>query len=376
MKILLIGNINSIWVRLYIEKVLLKIKDVKIYILSFKNINADNKKYFKQYKHKINIFENTQGKYLKAVKAYLWCKHNSRDGKFDFLHIHYMPNVVVSFLCKVLCSKYANNVILTYYGSDLFDKSAIKKYAHAMLIKSAKYVTMATNNMIKTFNDIYKFKFENKVRKIAFGLETISEIDKIFEEADSVKKCKEKYGIDVNKKSIAIGYNGRETQRHIDIIDEIIKLDETERSNLCLIVHLGYNLSSDEYRKKIIKKLDESKTDYVVIDDFLDKKELAELRVATDIIIHAQPSDAFSASIQEVIYAEGILINPIWIVYEELDEENVKYYKFSEIKEIHETLRLCRLTKEEKIKNRDAIKRLSSWEYNCKLWNDLYIGVN
>ena len=43
MKILLVGNINSIWVRLYIEKVLLKISQVKIYVLTFENYNIDNK---------------------------------------------------------------------------------------------------------------------------------------------------------------------------------------------------------------------------------------------------------------------------------------------------------------------------------------------
>ena len=269
MKILLVGNINSIWVRLYIEKVLLKISQVKIYVLTFENYNIDNK-YTEQFGNNIKIFENKQNKWIKAIKSILWCKKNTKDDKFDFIHIHYMPNIAVTLICRILCHAYANEVILTYYGSDLFDKSILKKYVHKILLKKAKFITMATNNMINTFYDIYRGEFKSKIRKISFGFETIDEIEKIIKDKNSVKFCKEQYGINPYKKSIAIGYNGRETQKHIAVIEEIAKLDKKFKNDICVVIHLGYNLSSDDYRKQIIKKLNEIHVEYVIIDNFLD----------------------------------------------------------------------------------------------------------
>lgn len=70
--------------------------------------------------------------------------------------------------------------------------------------------------------------------------------------------------------------------------------------------------------------------DYVIVDQMLPLESIGKLRVATDIFVHAQTTDALSGTIRECIFSEAILINPIWIRYQEYEKLGVDYIEYEQ----------------------------------------------
>ena len=88
---------------------------------------------------------------------------------------------------------------------------------------------------------------------------------------------------------------------------------------------MTYGLTA-EYLNQIIDHLKKTGLSYIILSDFLTKKEVAKLRLITDIAINISISDAYSASVQEQIYAENIVITGNWLPYDYLKECKYLFY--------------------------------------------------
>ena len=98
------------------------------------------------------------------------------------------------------------------------------------------------------------------------------------------------------------------------------------------------------------------------------------LRLATDIFVHAQESDAFSASIQECVYGGSILINPSWIMYKEFDNVGIDYLTYNSYEQIGEYINNI-IDKKVDINNSDKVHLLYdkySWQAVKEDWLKLY----
>ena len=176
-------------------------------------------------------------------------------------------------------------------------------------------------------------------------------------------KCKKHFGLAADKMSIAIGYNGHRRHQHLKVIDEFSKLSISQKNKLQLIIHfVGYDdLAYEELLKNALKNCG---IEYVFIARSLDFSEIAVLRLATDIFIHAQTTDGLSGSIRECLYAGTIVVNPVWIEYGELKKIGVEYIEYQEFSELNDIIENCI---QEKIsinleKNRELIYDHYSWE--------------
>ena len=171
-----------------------------------------------------------------------------------------------------------------------------------------------------------------------------------------------------------IGYNGSIRQNHLKVINELSTLDNETLNKLNIVIQLSYGLTSDEYRQNIIDEISKINVKHVIIDDFLNKEKSAMLRIATDIFIHAQESDAFSASIQECVYGGAVLINPEWIVYKEFDDIGIDYIKYDSFDELPFIIKDIS-DGNVNIYNADKVKELYekySWNAVKKDWLKLY----
>ena len=82
-----------------------------------------------------------------------------------------------------------------------------------------------------------------------------------------------------------------------------------------------------------------------LLRQLLDEEKMAKLRCISDIMLHAQPTDAFSASVQECLYCGAIVFNGAWLVYNELDEIDARLVPFSDyhqLEQLHQYLHECR----------------------------------
>ncbi|WP_294464380.1 glycosyltransferase [uncultured Anaerofustis sp.] len=378
MKILIIGNANSFWIKEYVEYILPG-SDNEVFIAGKSVVNKDFNDFYN--KNNINILETNHGTFLfdripklkTLVNMYRKVKKEADNGMFDVIHIHSVPsNFMVTFLNKFIV-RFGKRIVCTFWGSDLLSKTKEQLMKAIPCLDKAKCISYSSDGMDRYFHDVFGDIYNDKIVRAKFGISIYDVIDKV-KSHKSKDECKEFFGIEKDKISVMIGYNGSIRQNHLKVINELSTLDNETLNKLNIVIQLSYGLTSDEYRQNIIDEISKINVKHVIIDDFLNKEKSAMLRNATDIFIHAQESDAFSASIQECVYGGAVLINPEWIVYKEFDDigiDYIKYRSFNELPLIIKDISDGNVN----IYNADKVKELYekySWNAVKKDWLKLY----
>ena len=228
---------------------------------------------------------------------------------YDVINIHY-PEYFYSFTVDLLKKK-CNKLIIAPWGSDVYRVSPMVRLFLRPLYKSADYVKGSEGRFMEDCVKYFKID-RNKLVNISIGSETIDYINDHIDKV-SAQEAKEIIGAS-GKYVITIGYNAAPEQNHIAVIDSILKIRDDLPRNLILILPLTYN-GNEEYKKIVKSKLDHSGVDYICFDSFLPVEDVFYLRLATDLFIHVQTTDANSASLQEYLLCKKTIINGVWLQY-------------------------------------------------------------
>ena len=136
-KILILGNAESMWVKEFIEFVLLGKTDQEIYVLA-KNSGGEFAEFYKN--NSVNLLQTDNPvKLIKNNKltTVINILHEVRRiKKFDVIHIHYLPLNMMSFIYSKFVLKYGNTVITSFWGSDLLQNDKPNKWQKKCLEKS------------------------------------------------------------------------------------------------------------------------------------------------------------------------------------------------------------------------------------------------
>lgn len=379
-RVLLIGEVDSIWTFKCIEKTGLS-DDNSIYLYD-PFPNTETKKY-KDLGVKIiddchlrHTDRKNKIQTLKYVTNYVSCikmlskKHNS----FDVVHINYAS--MEKILSIPYLRKISKKLVVTFWGSDLFRVSDFILKRYKAYFDKVDVITLSTNEMVSRFHDVYGDRYDSKLQRIRFGVDGFNYID-LFNSSENSKSF---FDLPLDKTIITIGYNGNVAQQHLKVIDELKLLPDNLQKKLFIIIPATYGLN-DEYKQNLIDSLDELVCDYRIFDKFMSDEELGQLRNATDYFIHSQITDALSASVQEYLYARKIVFNPTWIVYEDFDEVGVYYEKYGSFIELRQLLAnhietgINRETESNLIKNSEILSNLTSWNVVSSKWRELYSGL-
>lgn len=372
MKLLVFGDSNSIWVKEYIEYVLLsEAFDISIIC------NNGKGKYFDFYKknnikmitiglvekNRISYMVNRVVKYITIIRAV---------DRYDIIHVHYLDKFkgrAIKFF-----RKRATLIVGSFWGTDLLDEAQRMKRENYDFLGYYDKVTVSTTYLKEQF----KLQFPNydcqKLFLVKFG---VSRFDSIRELQGRYSKpdVKKELGILPEKWVITIGYNGSLGQQHLKVVEALKGLSKGVREKSVFVLPVTYpaDLNLKHYFDEVEMVLKKLELNYIVVEKYLTDVEVARLRYASDIFIHAQITDAFSASVQEYLYAGSILINPKWIKYGELKKSGIKYYEYSEFNEIPEIIENIFLGS--KVNNqevKDLLWEMSSWQAVKKNWLKLY----
>ncbi len=284
-------------------------------------------------------YEDTVGLRLFArmLKAfdYLWgalglCLKNS----FDIVDIHYPTRM--SFLAFPFLKRTTKNVVITPWGSDVLRvetpldiKLLTKMYSHA------KYVTIGKDSQMGRVA-IEKFKANpDKMVKLGWGGEFF---DYIQENSNllTTDEAKTRFGLG-DRYVITCGYNTQKEQKHEAIINAICEVKDQLPKNLTLLFPFTYGRSemSDKYTDSIKKKCELMGIDYVAVEEHLDMSDLLKLRMATDIFIHVQNTDAGSRCVMEYVCCNKKLVHGAWIKYAYLEDYAPScYFPVSKMEEL------------------------------------------
>ena len=365
MTILVLGEADSIWTMEYIQKVLLD-QSASTNICIF--THGDKGKYSELYdRNSIAVF--SYGELVNHKPRWCWygqlkkfAKEKQREiGTIDLLHIQYLS----IFNCLIFrsFSKMRMRRIVTMWGSDLLRANYLYLAIYKHIFRSVNTIHLLTKNMREFFVNKYGHKYDDKLEVFDFGCPMYESIDSI-RTTNSATECKKHFGIDENKIAVAIGYNGNLEQQHIKMIEPLAKLDEEYRKKLQLIIHFGYGMRRDDYLQDVVTCINQANISYVVIDRFLDKEELSKLRLAIDIFLYGQTTDALAASLVEYLYAGAICVKGRWLNYPDLTNRGVEFIEFDSFDEISGIMRNIFENDIDSIKNRYAKNKKIVWEFN------------
>src|SRR5690606_2459589 len=125
-----------------------------------------------------------------------------------------------------------------------------------------------------------------------------------------------------DKLMVTCGYNGSKAQQHSIIINAIRGMDEGIKAKIFLVFPMTYG-GDLNYLKSIQASLNGLQIPYLLISKSLSDVDVAKLRIETDITINIQISDAFSASLQEHLFAQNLLLVGDWLPYQILTDNQV-----------------------------------------------------
>ena len=265
--------------------------------------------------------------------------------------------------------------ITVFWGSDI--QAISKKDARKMecILKQSSAINLSTEPMRKAFAALFPDYKAMPVYQANFGSPAFPFIDNVVHKY-SRAECKEHFGLNPEKVCVAVGYNGKPSQQHIGAIRALAKLPVADKRRLQMLIHMGYGGQQD-YIRQVEVEAEKSGIEYKIMPQMLAMDEIALLRRATDIMLHAQTNDALSGTVRECIYAEAVLINPTWITYTEFDEMGVSYVKYASFDDIAGCLHSVLIGKTviDTEYNKRLVSTRFSWEAVRPAWLHMFETV-
>lgn len=276
-----------------------------------------------RYKGKVKILHfstimNRMFLYWSLIRLYF-------SGHFDIVDIHFPRGFVIHAM--PILKRMAKTILITPWGSDVMRVDDEKNIKYLTQIYSlANYVTVGKDTQIGQCI-ISKFKVNpNKLIKLGWGGEFF---DYIQEHSNDIttETAKARFGLN-GRFVITCGYNTQREQRHEDIVNAIYKVKDQLPEELTLLFPFTYGKTpkSDKYTNAIIEKTKDLGLNVVVVDHHLDMMDLLKLRMATDIFVHIQTSDAGSRCVMEYVLCNKKVVHGAWIKYEYLEKYRPSCY--------------------------------------------------
>lgn len=289
---------------------------------------------------------------------------------YDVVDIHFFGNFYYNSID--LIKKIEIKLKITLWGSDFYRASNIVREKQRPYYEKVDCIQIGTKDMKDDF--LFYFKnFEDKIQIAHFGITQFDLINRIDTDEDN-ESIKNHLGLPIDKKIITCGYNGSDGQQHLLILDALARLDVSVRNESFLLFPMTYGVT-DAILGRVKDKLKALNIDYLILTEDLTSQDVCRVRLATDIAINIQITDAFSASIQEHLYAKNVVIVGEWLPYSKLEENDVYYFKTSLTNlsdTIQEAITNFSRHKEKSSGNRDRMHQISSWDIVIGNWVSLY----
>lgn len=383
MKVCVIGDSNSIFIKQFIEYVLLDDPGNQIILIEENSTNPDYIQFYKEngvfLENRINKCNRITAKIPKirsTLGNYLWCKYILKKyGTFDLVHVHglnYSRGNVGLYLRKS-----TQKLAITVWGDELFraDKKMLRHYRK--YYDAADCITVSTSDMHRDFLTAYGHRYDKVLHMNKFAVGILDRIDEVRNTYGREMLCKE-FGIpDPNKLLVFMGHNGRPAQRHGELTKALEDLPQELKEQITLVYTMTYGVPNQSYLDNLTTRADTLGCSYVVLREFMNETTTAKLRSICDIMLHAQLTDAFSASLCESLYAGAVILNGSWLVYNDLPDCHQRFVEYDSMEEIPQKLSDVIHNyadyKEKASQNQAVIRSICSKEITTQRWKESLI---
>ncbi|MBQ2945375.1 MAG: hypothetical protein IJD95_02270 [Clostridia bacterium] len=318
MNALVLGNINSKWVKEYIEYVLLPI-GYEVDVVG----NEAQCKYSDFYKAEGVTVHKEFGPVGLAKKIPFARVMNSAKRiveKNSWKNYDVIVNIFVNHRDLRITQKLKGEntkTVLYYAGSDLLRKSKTDLLLNRILLRNPTKHVVGSAMLANAFQE--KYPKTDSAEIIRFGISAF----------ENIKDQKKKYKRNSEKIVFCVGYSGIKEHNHIQVLDLFGNLDKKQKEKIRIFVPMTYGATT-EYLTTVKNKLESLGIEYSCFTEFMNNDEMAKMWCGVDYFINAQTTDSLSASVLEALYAGAVLLNASWLEYPEYKEFGIKSLVFSE----------------------------------------------
>jgi len=368
-KLLLIGDTNSLYVHNYASRLRAHFGQSRI-IDIFATFSPKRKSGGMPYDHVYGQAEAGAKRLLRPLKLCAFLKEHKET--YDAVHVLYCIQDLM--LSGGPLRKVAPRLILTVFGSDFFQLSSIKLKLFGKVFRSADRITSNNSQALEKIGSAFSAD-PARLELCRFGfnaLDTLQGMRGVPQWAS-----REKLGIPNDRIVVCIGYNYDSIQQHIPVLRSLGSTPGLlqRKEDLFFLVPMTYG-TEPAYKAELLQALSVFPYKYRALEDFLSEEDNAHLRKAPDIMLQLQKNDSFSASTQEHLYGENLLITGNWLPYGDLLEAGVYFRTTASPEASGEELLSCLLNlqaeKDKCLLNPEKVYKLSSWESNFPSWLRLY----
>lgn len=388
MKILLVGDANSIFFVEYV-KALKKMMDITVCVYS----PEPNKNQYSQYPYDEVYFDDYKTSKWMNNKVYrvfiapfvIWNHFlrflNKTQTRYDAIHLHWLLSAWTINPKKF--HKYTNHLLTTFWGGELESMQLL--YSHCFYLKRLGKLLNEADYCIDSSleEDLLYKKYPQIKQKSYFGIYGSSIIECLSKMASTVEEAKSTYKIDKDKITVLLGYSGKRIHRHCDLLN-LIKENAAfesykERIHFILPMTRG---ASDDYINKVEAETVKTGCTYTIIKNtYQTDKDVATLRLATDIAFQVTDFDGLSNSIKEILCAGTVLISGDWYPnYGILKTDGFHYLEVNSIQKavdiFFSVLPNLDTYKKSFETNKNVAKTNYSWTECIKPWAALYNKCN
>lgn len=372
-KIFLVGSLSNIHIYNYIVNVL-SLLDIDIVVYHTASLSTIREDYLDFYKKKgIQIFGGRSIVEIGVINYMrLFYKTIKSLNDYDYLHLHYVNH----YLCPILFlfRKKFNKIILSYWGSDLYRSSFIKRLMVFPLLRVSSSISFITVDMLNYFSGLYG-KYREKCVILDFGNQFFDEIDACLKNYENEKnEIKRYFNLSQEKIVIVVGYCGRVEMRQLETIQALLSLPREIIQNVQFAIP-AWGIDN-VLKQKISAICEHFHVSYQIYTSFMNPYEIVRFRTVADIFIHAQITDALSSAMLEHLYAGSIVINGSWLRYNILQNNDIQFVSFLDFQELPKIFQNVLLNyaayKEAALKNRIKVKQIASWDTWRSRWINLY----
>jgi glycosyltransferase involved in cell wall biosynthesis len=229
--------------------------------------------------------------------------------------------------------------LISIWGSDLLRTSGTEIYQEqSEALEACDRVTVQTVEMKHILLSKYGRQLEPKVRLVPFYLdpELIARLDA--QDDASVAAFRSAHDIARDRVVVTVGYSGHPRNNQLVALEVLARLPMELHDKLTLLVPMTYN-TPPGYLAKVRRIAERSPLDIRILDTFLDLDGVAQLRLASDVMIQVPDSDAQSFSMQESLAAGSIVIAGAWLPYGTLLRRGLRFQQIDEIAELPDRVR-------------------------------------
>lgn len=329
---------------------------------------------FTDSKHQISVFY----KYLQRIKRIPFfgvrlislfntglLKKISKD--YDAIDITFFISTFYPFAKYLVAQNKPYKI--TIWGSDFYRASPKDLENKRKYIEAARSIQVATGAMKSDISKVYPSVLD-KIIVCNNGLDNLEEIQK-----QRLNKGKYLSLTDNEKIIVTCGYNLGRAQQHLRIIESVSALPSRLKEKIHIVIPMTYGQVDNNYKESIVNALSEAKLSFTMLDKSLNKTELADLRLQSDLVINIQTTDALAASLVEHLYAGSILIVGDWLPYSVFDDYSIHYIKTDIndlIGKIIDVINHFEMYKELCKENILNTERLSSWKHKSVQFQNIF----